>query len=90
MNRTIEVLKIAIEREYQKENVDVEKVEELEAGKHYLEKSAIFMAAWQIELYAEEANRLCNKTSGLIEAMMRPLTTNFSIDDDNDINHIGH
>ena len=44
MNRTIEVLKIAISREYAKDPVNVERIEELEAGQFWLEKSARFMA----------------------------------------------
>ena len=88
MNRTIEVLKIAISREYAKDPVNVERIEELEAGQFWLEKSAMFMAEWQIEQQAIEAERLCNKSEGLIETMLSPLL--FIPNDENDPQKMGH
>ena len=76
MNKYIELLKISIAKEHEKEWPDIDKLEELAAGLFYLDRAVKFMGDYEIELIAERADVLCSRSQSLIEDIMQPLLYN--------------
>ena len=67
LNRYIAILKTHIATEEAKVVPDVDKLEALQENLYYLDKSVIAMQWVDIEIHAQEAERLCNKSSQLID-----------------------
>ena len=67
LKRYIEILKKQISVEEAKTAPDVERLESLQEDYFYLDKAYIAIQRVEVEIHAATAERLCNKSSQLID-----------------------